>query len=165
MATSITLRSSSLVAIVDDDDATLVNEFKWYANKRSNGFRAIANCRRPDGKRTMVQMHRLITGAKAGELVDHADGNPLNNQRSNLRVCNQQQNQANRGAQRNNTSGFKGVWWHSSAKKWAASIWVSGKHKLLGLFNDPHSAAFAYDQAAMMHFGDFARTNADAVAT
>lgn len=104
-------------------------------------------------------MHRVILGVQDGILVDHCDGDGLNNQRFNLRPANQFQNQQNRGIDRNNTTGLKGVTWNKAAQKWYAFIGVNGKHTYLGGFDFKLEAGLAYDNAARELHGEFAWTN------
>ena len=99
-------------------------------------------------------LHRMIMGVDdRWTLIDHIDGNPLNNSRSNLRVCTQQQNLCNRGKNTNNTSGFKGVDWFEQTQKWRARI----NNKYLGLFKTPEEAHRAYVKAAQELHRDFAK--------
>jgi len=144
------------VALIDDEDNPLVSKYKWQAHrdsKANNTYYATTTIRRSDGKRTTLQMHNLILGCKR---VDHKDNNGLNNQRSNLRPATHSQNGANTGTIRNK-SGFKGVCFERD--RWRAAIRVEGRLIFLGYFNTPKSAARAYDYAARIHFGDFARLN------
>lgn len=102
-----------------------------------------------------VLLHRLIVGAKPSERVDHENGFTLDNRRFNLRKADAQQNGANRGINRNNRSGFKGVSWNKNAEKWSAHIKVLYRKKHLGYFTEKVDAAKAYDSAAQKAFGDF----------
>ena len=143
---------------VDDADFEWLNQWKWHPKKDASTFYAHRNVM-VNGKQTKVQMHREITRATAGELVDHKFGNGLNNQRYNLRVCSQSQNQANRGVPVDNQSGYKGVHWNINSKKWLARIKLNGTIIHLGSFFCVIKAAKAYDRAALKHFGEFARIN------
>ncbi len=146
------------VALVDDADFERLNQFKWYASKQPGTFYA---CRDAGGRtnRKQIRMHRVITGVTKSRQVDHINGNGLDNRRTNLRICVASQNQANRGKQRNCKSGFKGVSWNKSNRKWVSLIQVLGKHIYLGGFDCKITAARAYDEKAKEMFGEFARTN------
>lgn len=120
------------VALVDDDDFERIRHFHWYARKTRNKFYAAYKVKK-QGKSTTFYMHREIMNYPEGMHIDHIDGNGLNNQRSNLRICTCQENQRNRhGAQSNSKSGVKGVSWHKTSGKWRAVIKVNGKHKQIG---------------------------------
>lgn len=69
-------------------------------------------------------------------------------------------NQANRGLQKNNKSGFKGISFCKHRCLWKSAVGVRGKRLFLGYYETPESAAEAYDAAAIKHFGEFAKTNA-----
>jgi hypothetical protein len=138
-------------ALVDDEDFEELSRYKWQVLR--NGPRSYAV--RKAGKQ--IRMHRQITNAPDGMLVDHRDGNGLNNQRFNLRVCTAAENARNIRVHKDNKTGFKGV--GRSQGKYRAYIVVAKKFIFLGRFGDPESAARAYDKAAKQHFGQFARTN------
>lgn len=146
------------VALVDDADYERVIALRWYAH-RSHG-RGTWYAVRWEGqpKRVHVGMHRFILGVTNEKQVDHRDGNGLNNQRYNLRIATKAQNRYNRGPQRDNTSGYKGVTRNSSGR-WVAQI---KKHRRLyrgGTFDDPADAARAYDRLARELHGEFAWPN------
>ena len=97
--------------------------------------------------------------APDGMVVDHIDGNSLNNRRSNLRICTPRQNTANRAKTRNGTSRFKGVHFCTRDRKWRAQIGVDGARRFIGDFDDEVEAARAYDRKAAELFGEFAYLN------
>ena len=94
-------------------------------------------------------LHRYIMNAQLGEIIDHIDGNKLNNQRSNLRICTQSQNCANRTA--------KGYSFNKRDKRWFSRIEVNHKKIYLGTFNTEAEAKEAYNQAKIKYFGEFAK--------
>jgi len=104
-------------------------------------------------------MHRELLRAPKGLLVDHIDGNGLNNRMSNIRSCTYAQNVQNRQPNINSRSRYKGVCWHKRNKKWQASITKSGKRLYLGQYDDQIEAALAYDRKAEELFGQFAYLN------
>lgn len=105
--------------------------------------------------------HRLVWLYLYGALpvghLDHVDGDTSNNRVTNLREATRYENQHNQGKRKNNTSGFKGVSWDKSMKKWAASITKKYKKVHLGYFATPEEAASAYQNAAQAHHGEFYR--------
>jgi hypothetical protein len=137
--------SQGKYAIVDDEDYECFIRFKWLYTKRgyaSAGFNL---------------MHRVVIGALDGEIVDHIDGDKLNNQKSNLRVCTLAENQWNTSVRIKNKSGFKGIYAHQG--KWAARIRCNGGRFYLGVFSCPIEAAKAYNSAAIQYHGEFANLN------
>lgn len=102
-------------------------------------------------------MHRIILGAKRGQYVDHIDHNRLNNTRSNLRLCTQSENQANRRLHKNSSTGYKGVTRHGSYRH--ARLWVNGTCVHLGYHEDAYTASMVYDHAARRFYGEFAQVN------
>jgi hypothetical protein len=111
-----------------------------------------------DGRRypTSVLAFLYMTGEWPSGVIDHIDRNPENNRWSNLRCVSHAQNCANRGRNKNNTSGFKGVTWDKRQRRWVAQIQAHGKHHGLGYFRDPQAAHAAYLAAAQKYFGEFA---------
>lgn len=150
-----------MVALVDDEDYEALARHKWTAQKSSGGSTFYAVRWGPGGRRNRkrILMHRVITGAVDSQDVDHKDGNGLLNTRSNLRRATRAQNAANKKIGRNNTSGYKGVYWKPKDARWQALIQPQGRCIYLGEFSDPVEAALAYDRAALEIFGEFARPN------
>lgn len=139
--------------MVSDVDFENLSRYKWRVS--IEGKRRYAVTSKIPAKR----MHRIVLGAKTGEVVDHINGNGLDNTRENLRICTDAQNQCNRGKTRSNTVGFKGVSWDKRRNKFHAQIQVNYKPIHLGHFDCPFKAAREYDEAALKHHGDFAFTN------
>jgi hypothetical protein len=116
----------------------------------------------PEGDYSAIGLvHRLLVDCPAGYLVDHINGDSLDNRRANLRVCTNAENCRTKGLSRANTSGFKGVSFSRVKvhRRWVATIRVNGAQKFLGSHETPEEAARAYDRAAVAHFGEFARLN------
>lgn len=143
------------VAIVDAADFDFLNQWKWNAGWRKNAKKFYAYSRR--GGKQEVAMHRLILDVTdPNQLVDHRDNDGLNNRRLNLRQATRSQNSYNRGAQINNTSGYKGVNFHKLSGKWKAEIYIDKKHIYLGLFENPELAHACYMEAAKEGHREFA---------
>jgi hypothetical protein len=145
--------------VVDDGDYEWLSKFRWRVIGKGYAARNVADKTKASG-RTASYMHREILGLERGDatVVDHINGNPLDNRRCNLRACNISQNGMNRGAAAHNKSGLKGVFWDKRRNKWTAYIRAEGKQKYLGLFVSPELAHQAYSVAAQEYHGAFART-------
>jgi hypothetical protein len=143
---------------VDDSDFEELNKYKWMAKKDKKNFYVARHSK--GGTRKLILMHRVVANTPNGMFTDHIDGDGLNNQKSNLRVCSNQQNSVNRGKNNNNTSGLKGVYWVQNGKssgKWRALIGFKGKFIHLGLFSSKEAAYEAYCTACCKLHGDFAK--------
>ena len=117
---------------------------------------------RIDGKTLSFRLHRIIWMYVTGEdpcdsLIDHIDGNSLNNSFSNLRKADFSQNICNSKRYISNSSGFKGVCWCKQYSKWKAYIKIEGHQLHLGRFDTPELAHMAYCKAAAELHGEFAR--------
>ncbi len=158
-----------------------VGERDWRAVLRASGVRFndedigpewIGGCLKDNGtdKRYVVcwtarphrrheYLHRLVAKARKGDWVDHVSGDTFDNRPENLRLCTARENARNRGIQRNNQAGFKGVIWNRQCRKFQARINVGGRVLHLGLFQEARPAAEAYQAAARQHFGEFHHAN------
>lgn len=114
---------------------------------------------RVDGKCYLA--HRLawlyMTGEWPKDEIDHKNRIRTDNRWENLREADAFTNKRNTPAYRNNASGFKGVSWHRDSKKWRSRIRIGGKEVNLGLYDTPQEANAAYEKAAVIHFGQYAR--------
>lgn len=107
--------------------------------------------RGPAGEKITSRFHRMILGVDdaAAALVDHINGDKLDNRRENLRIVSRQQNVWNSGMRSDNTSGYKGVTFKKATGKYIARIRHNGRRIHIGDFTDPAEAARAYDAKAM----------------
>jgi hypothetical protein len=140
-----------MVALVDDEDFEWLNQWKWH---NCRGYAIRNSYTKP---RFNIFMHREIMDCPAELQIDHIDGNGLNNQKLNLRVCVQSQNKLNHRKYRNNTLGYKGVTLNGG--KIRACIQAGHKKTHIGYFQDVISAAKAYDSVAKELHGEFATLN------
>ena len=142
-----------LSAMVDASDYEWLNRFTWRAtSKDSKGYAF----RKAGGR--IVLMHRAIMEPPKGMVVDHINGNRMDDRRCNLRICTPLQNGWNRRST-GGTSRFKGVHLDRRSGKWIARIRYLGRTIRIGSFDDEVQAARAYDRMAMKLFGEFAYLN------
>jgi hypothetical protein len=147
---TIDLTNSPRKLLVDDELYPFLSRLTW---SLSNGNYAQTNfC----GLHICAQ--HMVMGSK--KVIDHIDGNGLNNQLINLRFCTQSQNNANAFLNKSSdkfSSKFRGV--TKQYNKYKASIMKDGRAYHLGTFNSETAAAKAYDRKAKEFFGEFARLN------
>lgn len=146
--------------MVDDEDYEILNKHKWYYNK---GYAV-----RGTSKRKLLGMHQqLMKNEDIFLVVDHIDGNPLNNQKSNLRLATRKQNITNRRVKKDKkTSGYIGVhlWVKNDRKtnkiykQWGASCQSSGKKHVV-LCKTEIEAAIIYNEMAIKYHGEYTRLN------
>lgn len=159
--------SKGKFAIVDDGDFALLSKRSWHLGtwgyatttklKFDEGF--VSQQKKSHRGHGSIFMHRLLVGAKSGEIVDHVNKNKLDNRRKNLRRCTKAQNSFNCKKRKINKSGYKGVSWSKSNYGWIAQI-VSNRQKFhLGTFKKKIDAAKAYNLAAKKLHGSFANLN------
>lgn len=157
------------IALVDASDLERVQGFKWYAVRqgccrrgKQYTYDTHIVCARINHRTTYL--HRFLLDAPRGKVVDHVNGNPLDNRRANLRICERSQNNANSRVPSNSSSGYKGVGLYKpkswTVAKWRAQIQKDGVKKVIGYFDSAEDAAKAYDEEAVRMFGEFAKTNA-----
>jgi len=143
-----------LHAIVDTDDYGWLSRHKWYAGRPTSAGKVYARRNIPGG--TML-MHRMIVQAPKGMVVDHINGNSLDNRRCNLRLCTQTENIQNSRQRTDAKSRFKGV--YPKDDKWYARVSHRGKVYYLGTFDDDVEAAKARDRKASELYGQYAWLN------
>lgn len=145
-------------ALVDKEDHAHLSQFNWFQAGPDQKFRRYALAW-VNGEQ--VLMHRLIMDAPAGMVVDHINGDTLDNRRKNLRLATTAQNNRNRRPSKFHTltSPYKGVSYHVASGLWAAQISVEKEVIWLGTFATQWEAAKAYNNAAVEHFGRWAQLN------
>ena len=147
------------VAQVSDDQYERASQYKWHASQTAAGtWYATRNGKRfIFGREKPVQLHRFLMNVTDPSLeVDHIDGDGLNCQNENLRVCTHAENMRNFSKPRNNTTGYKGVS-HMKEGRYGAHIKHNGVAQYLGTYNNVLDAARAYDKAAVELHGEFAK--------
>ena len=171
-------KEGAFTVLYDAEDHDKVSNHKWRLRKdspaRPDMFYVVATIDHPDGswhtcpngnkrkRQTTLSIHRLIMDAPKGMEVDHINGNPLDNRKSNLRICTRSENERNKGPLKNNTSGYKGVTRQSRINKndkWRAQIRHNSKLIVIGLYEDKEEAARAYDKKAKELHGEYAYLN------
>lgn len=148
-------------AEVDPEDLFIIGSHSWTAMslRSAEGERYYYAQTKINNK--TVLMHRMIADPSKGKVVDHKNGNGLDNRRSNLRVCSHSQNMQNKRLYRNNSSGRKGVYRAPCAAgnsvRWRAEINVNKRRIRLGTYETVEAASAAYEEAAKHFHGEFRR--------
>jgi hypothetical protein len=157
----INIKRGHFVVKVDDADYDELSKFHWNVTLdgkyvcRREFIRGSITPQCKYGKKKFVLMHRQILGLTDPKMhVDHIDHDPMNNQRSNLRVCTCSQNTKNKSSFKGSSSKYLGVF-HYKDKYWRAQICS----KSLGHFKTEDDAALAYNKAAIERYGEFANLN------
>lgn len=135
------------VALVDDEDFDFLNQFNWFARKSGNTYYACRGIWNGENM-TPIRMHRVIMkNAPENMLIDHIDGNGLNNQKENLRIATVSQNAQNSRVRKDSVSGCTGVSWQEATSRWHVSIQVDGKRLFLGYYTELKDAIQARKKA------------------
>ncbi len=148
----ILLSNWDIPAVVDDEDHILINLHQWRAKFKNDNVCAVI---RSVNSRSIYLHRQLLDITDPKQQVDHRDINPLNNQRANLRICTNAQNNRNKRKYKNNTSGHKGVTWDKNDKKWRAQIMLNYKAHNIGRFDKLEEAIKAYEDKAKELFDEY----------
>ena len=151
----IKLKHSDRVALVSDEDYEYLNQFTWYCSHERHCYYAVSH-KSINNYPIPARMHRVIMEAQGGQMIDHIDGNGLNNQRNNLRFVDYAQNMWNRSVNKGRL--YKGVTDNRDGT-FSAYITHNKTRHYLGSFKTPEDAAIAYNSAAVIYRGEFARLN------
>jgi hypothetical protein len=126
-----------LYALVDDEDYEQLSKLNWHLHqsKNNDGYYASSN----------LKMHRLITNAPPGTVVDHINGNKLDNRKKNLRLCTNAENQQNTKS-RGGTSQYKGVHYNQKSGKWMGAFVFNSTRYYCGTYASEKECARAVDK-------------------
>jgi hypothetical protein len=135
-------------AQIDDDDFEMVSSMKWYFD----GKYAINTT---PGKKT-IRMHQLVMRSLPGQVIDHKNGDGLDNRKENLRFCARFQNSWNMKIHKHNTSGIKGISWCKETQSWHAQFQHCRKKINLGCYDRIEDAEKIYAETTRKLRGEFA---------
>ncbi len=148
-------RNKIYVAKVDESDWYKISRYRWCVTYNTKENR-ITGLKTSD---PWTKLHRFVLNITDPKiLIDHKNGDVLDNTKENLRTCSPGENARNiKSDRKNSKTGIKGITWHKSSKKWAAQIQINNKRIWLGTFPSKEDAINAYERAAKEHFGKFKR--------
>lgn len=129
-------------------DVDIISKYNWCVVKHGNHTYA----RTSDGSNLIL--HRVLLDPGPEFVVDHRDGNTLDNRRENIRVCTHAENAINRT--RSKFSNLRGIAYRKDSKKWRAYVGLDKKRINIGTFSSLKEAIIAYNEAALYYYGEFA---------
>jgi hypothetical protein len=151
---SIIIKIHDFDVLISKCDYERISVLKWrphYGSKRQYFVHSIAKPRQE------LMLHRFIMNATKGTVIDHINGNTLDNRRENLRVCSHSENMKNSKKRSNGKCPYKGVYFNKHVNKWNPQIKVDGKRISLGYYLSAEEARNAYNEASRKYHGEFGR--------
>lgn len=143
--------SDGQICLVDEDDLERVSKHSWCTSHNGNGnFYAQTRI-----NTKTVYMHRFILSAPKGTMLDHRNGNSLDNRKENLRFCTKSENSLNSKHRVRRYSAYRGVTFDRNRGKWTAQLRVNGVKVLSKRFATELEAAQAYKDAVAQHCSEF----------
>ena len=157
------IQLNGYVTLVDDEDFERISKIKWSTYKVENTVYVIAKPWDKLNKKYLTfRLHRVIMNCTDPNVeIDHIDGNGLNNQKYNLRLATHSQNMMNRRMQKNNTTGYRGVFKNNQGMRYRALIRFNKKLIWLGSYLTPQEASAVYEAKAKELFGSFYTTRSN----
>ena len=136
--------------IIDAEDIDKVKKLGWHLAKSGRYTQYCGNYK-------IGLIHRyLLDVMDPSVVVDHINQNGLDNRKSNLRICSNQNNICNCKIPKNNKSGCKGVYWSKDKNKWTVQVTINNKTKYIGRFDSYEDAVKARQEASKQYYGEFA---------
>jgi len=141
--------------LIDLDDIDKCNSYTWSMLKSVSGknkeYMAYYATNYEIGL-----LHRFIMEASKDIIIDHKDGNTLDDRKFNLRECTSSENSMNQ-KKRKSESGITGVLWNKKTKSWMAYMKIHNKFKNLGYYHDKDEAIKSRKEAETKYFGEYMR--------
>lgn len=135
--------------IIDLEDLNIIKYKKW----RLNAYGYV--CSGNKHTNNYILLHRLLLNASEEDNVDHINNNPLDNRKSNLRLCSKMENNFNKKDSGRNTTGILGIYWSNDRHKWCPEIRANNKRVHLGRYTDINEAAVVRMYAEKLVFKEF----------
>jgi hypothetical protein len=155
--------------LIDTEDLSKVDEgcdTNWHLSNNGKGKYYVVGSKRINGKPRTVKLHRVVTSAPKGKVVDHIKGNTLDNRKFMLRVVTQLENNQNSKMQYNNKSGVRGLYFHERDQVWIGQIWSNNKCHHIGSWKpDQFEVAKAEMEKARKKLHKYAQEVKDNVTT
>jgi hypothetical protein len=136
------LLTQNKVALIDDEDYEKVIGIKWHAIKTPTTYYAANTIHRGKSFKKLRMQYVILGKPANGFVIDHANGNGLDNRKENLRIITQRQNSQNLHMKK--VSKYVGVCWDKQKGKWRARTKINGKRKCLGFYTNEQEAAMEY---------------------
>ena len=143
----ITYKNATHSMLIDKNDFDLVNGYKntWKPNVKNNKIESVVNRIQIDGKRNHYKIHNILMNCPVDKIVDHINGNPLDNRRCNLRICTKAENSQNVHI-KNSKTGIRNV--TQSGNKFRVRI----NGTSYGCYDDLETAKRIADEQRPLHF-------------
>jgi hypothetical protein len=140
----------------DLDDYEKIKSICWYVRFRNGKVKEV--CSAEIGTRKHILLHQFVLGISAGDgiEIDHADKNPRNNQKYNLRDCTHAENLRNKSVRSDNVTGITGIGWDKSRNKWIGRLTINGKRIFRKRYDNLEDAIYNRLKAEKQYFGEFA---------
>lgn len=156
---NIKYKQENVTFLIDDEDFQKIKDLKFYVDnsKISKTYYIVYYDKE---YKNVKKLHRFLMNCPKGKVVDHINGNGLDNRKENLRICTHRENLYNHKPHKNSKNLHKGVVFYKNKRKpYYSFIHVNGKTRYLGCYINAEEAALAYNQAAIKYFGNYAKLN------